>query len=138
MLEALLVAIGVALLFAWNRRAQRPAPPQAAAPLRIARELNVEGTEAFKGSRSIVKTFGLNPQEVLDVRRAPGEASLETLPERVRECLTKVHIQGHARGQEVAQLAAGQRPIKANEALYFALVRFGQRQDEIVAFIAPA
>ena len=150
-LEALLVAIGIAMVVTWNRSKTNvsgsrstpgPNPGTAATPSkpleRVTRVLNVEGTEAFTGNKGFIKAFGLHPNQLLDLRVTRGAGAMSTLPERVRACLLKVNADGGSRGQEVAQLVAGTRQLRADEALYFALVRRTPKQDEVLAFVASA
>ena len=141
--EVLVVAAAVIIAMVLLRRpadkvaaAASPAedPPRQA----IARVLKVEGTVEVPGSRSFVKTFGLTPREVIDLRVFKGAASLLSLPPMVAKCLAKTYAEGTARGLDVAQLVNAERALAADEGLYFALVARGRGQDSVVSFVAKA
>lgn len=117
--------------------AQTPAKAEAEAPAQEVRKvLTIDGTEPFKGHIGFVKSFGIPPAEVSDLRFFSGpDVSLNSLPHRVRDCLNIAYNAGSIRGVEVPALVEGDRNLAPDEALYFALVQNTRMPPFVVAFI---
>jgi hypothetical protein len=127
-IQIIIIAVVIAYIFAkWQEKVSRsPAPASASAEpsQEVRRVLTLDGTTAFQGSVGFVKSFGIPPSDVSDLRYfSAANASLDSLPERVRECLARSYQGGFARGLEVPAMLDGSRALAADEALYFALVQ---------------
>lgn len=139
-IQIIIIAVVIAYIFAkWQEKMSR-GPAQPATPAEpsqeVRRVLTLDGTTAFQGSVGFVKSFGIPPSDVSDLRYfSAANASLDSLPERVRECLARSYQGGFARGLEVPAMLDGSRALAADEALYFALVQRPKVPPFIVAFV---
>lgn len=150
LLLALIVGYGVWRVLASGRlgpasaaeqdgAAASSAPAAAAPGARLRKVLKVDGTEAVEGSIAFVKGYGVDPSEVLDVRRYVAEHDEQDPPGRVLDCLQRSHGDGFTRGVEAAQVAERVRRLRRGETVYFILVRKPYRpMEDIVAFVKPA
>lgn len=102
----------------------------------VRRVLHIEGTEPFSGSAGFVKSFGISPENVQDLRffRA-ANASLDLLPVKVRDCLQVAYRQGTSRGTEVPSMVEKGRPLGPDEAVFFALTSTGGDTSTVFAFV---
>jgi len=139
-IQIIIIAVVIAYVFAkWQEKmartqAQPTAPVEQSQEVR--RVLTLDGTIAFQGPVGFVKAFGIPPSDVSDLRYfSAANASLDSLPERVRECLARSYQSGFARGLEVPAMLDGSRALAADEALYFALVQRPKVPPFIVAFV---
>jgi hypothetical protein len=145
-LEILIIAVALAFVFAkiQEKANSKPAAAAAAASTAAApapgqevrRVLTIDGTTPFQGHIGFVKSFGIPPGEVSDLRYfSAANASLDALPDRVRDCLTRSYAGGFARGLEIPAMLEGGRTLAADEALYFALVQRPRMPAFVVAFV---
>lgn len=102
---------------------------------RIARSLNIEGTETFKGSAGFLKQFNIPLEHVADVRLFRGPSSLEGFPPRVRSCLEAVFQEGGGRGLEMVEVLSQRKELQGDEAVYFVLVAPAKASPYIVGFV---
>lgn len=98
--------------------------------------LTIENTESFRGPRGFVKSFGIQPSYVADLKFFKGENQLlEQLPAKVRRCLEISYKEGSCRGPEVPGILCRNEPLEAGKALYFALMDYGKNNIEVVCFV---
>jgi len=141
-IEIIIIAVVLAFIFAkWQEKVTRkedttPAPAPAEKGQEVRRVLTLDGTTAFQGPLGFVKSFGIPPTDVSDMRYfSSANASLDSFPERVRDCLARTYQSGFARGLEIPAMLDGSRTLAADEALYFALVQRPKVPPFVVAFV---
>jgi hypothetical protein len=111
------------------------AEPSAAEAPRYTMQLAIAGTQrADLGHRKFVKSFGMNPQAVHDLRTFSHSGDAAEVPATIRSALLELHDRGCALGSDVMGLLFHGRGLKASEAIYFALL-VGKPEPRIVAFI---
>jgi len=117
-----------------NQRAAASATVLAAA--RVAPKLAIAGTEQpASGSRGFVKSFGLDPASVKDLRVFRGDA-FGSLPAALSAMVSELHARGSAVGGEIMALIHHGRALAQSEAIYFALVQPAeQAEPRVVAFV---
>jgi hypothetical protein len=81
-----------------------------------------------------VRTFGLDPREVRDVRLYARPGPLESFPLPLVAVLLERYGEGCALGAETRALICDGRLLAPDEALYFVLVAAG-KESRVVAFI---
>jgi hypothetical protein len=110
------------------------APPRATdagAPL----QLSIADTQRpLLPAGGFVRTFGLDPREVRDLRMYARPGPLESFPLAVVAVLLEVYGAGRAIGAETMALIFNGRPLAPGEALYFVLVA-ARTESRVVAFI---
>ncbi len=104
-------------------------------PARVIRVLNIEGTQAFSGAPGFIRSFGLNPQELRDLKFVAGPATLEALAPRVQGCLQQCYVDGNTRGPEVPGLLHRQEALPEGQGLYFALLERPGAPPKVVTFV---
>lgn len=138
----------VALFYVMNKLSSQlkdaSAPPQEpgavsgqAQPVEVkpSYSLRIEGAEQVRGSIGFVKSVGLIPDEIEDLKFVKGPVSFKELPTRAKDCVASAYEQGNFRGMEVGGLLHRDEPIPANQSLYFALVTKRNHPPYVVAFV---
>ena len=115
-------------------------PPEAAErkrelPPRPAMRLHIEGTQRpLLRSTKFVKGFGVNPQNLQDIRVYAHFGSLEQFPELITAMLRDLYERGTAVGTDMMELLFHGRSLREGEAVYFALVDAAP-EPRVVAFV---
>lgn len=138
MLELLLLFGVVAFLVSQaSLGAEYPTPgtPPPATDAGAALRLSIADTQRpLLPAGGFVRTFGLDPREVRDLRMYARPGPLETFPLPVVAVLLDLYSAGSALGAETMALIVNGRPLAPGEALYFVLVAAG-KESRVVAFI---
>jgi hypothetical protein len=116
---------------------QRPdtAAARPVQPPRSAMRLQIEGTQRpLLRSTKFVKGFGVNPQNLQDIRIYAHFGSLEQFPEIIGAMLRDLYERGTAVGTDMMELLFHGRGLREGEAVYFALVD-AVPEPRVVAFV---
>lgn len=147
MLETIIILVAGIWLFTKfsekNKRTSsasaRPAVAAAAAnsggPAPVIRVLNIEGAAPYSGAVDFLRSFGLNPKDVRDVRFVAGPATLDALSDRARGCLKQCYEEGNSRGPEVPGLLCRNEGLQEGQGVYFALIEKPGVGPRIVTFV---
>lgn len=144
MLETIIILVaGIWLFTKFTDKSRKASPTQpakapvaaAAGPAPVIRVLNIEGALPYGGALDFLKSFGLNPREVRDVRFVAGPATLQALSGRVRGCLAQCFEEGNSRGPGVPGLLWRNESLAEGQGVYFALVEKPGVGPRIVAFV---
>jgi hypothetical protein len=104
-------------------------------PPRPAMRLQIEGTQRpLLRSTKFVKGFGVNPQNLQDIRIYAHFGSLEQFPEIIAAMLRDLYERGTAVGTDMMELLFHGRSLREGEAVYFALVDAAP-EPRVVAFV---
>jgi hypothetical protein len=110
--------------------------PDTAAPAKVRRVLNIEGTERFEPKNmGFVKGFGLKQSLVADIARIIGPGSLRSFPAQLQANLKTLYEQGCLHGEEAMKLVCKNGDLKADQALYLVMVSPPNQPDCVVGFI---
>jgi hypothetical protein len=97
--------------------------------------LAIEGTQRpCLRSTKFVKSFGVNPQSVQDIRVYAHFGALEHFPSAIVTLLQDLYQSGTAVGSEMMELLFHGRALKEGEAIYFALIEAAP-EPRVVAFV---
>jgi hypothetical protein len=81
-----------------------------------------------------VKGFGVNPQQVADLRTFSHFGRFEQFPAAIRSLIAELHEAGCAVGPTIMEMLFHGRGLQEGEAVYFALVE-GRQEPHVVAFV---
>ena len=111
------------------------AAPRPAPPMRPSMRLQIEGTQRpLLRSTKFVKGFGVNPQNLQDIRIYAHFGNLEQFPEVITAMLRDLYQRGTAVGTDMMELLFHGRSLREGEAVYFALVDAAP-EPRVVAFV---
>lgn len=133
--ELLLLLAAMAYL-AWKPKAEQASLPATAATRAVAPlRLSIADTERPPlPSHHFVTGFGLNPNDVRDIRVYARRGTLDGFPAAPAALLRELHDEGCALGLETTALLFRGRALGDGEALYFALLA-ARPAPRIVAFV---
>jgi hypothetical protein len=129
-----------------RRRPEPPAPPiESRLRLEMPDEpdwdaeaqgrLDIGDTEPLPArTHGLVARFGIDPSKVLALRALAGPRRHGEFPLRLAALIGELHDTGCALGGEIMELAHHGRELRADEAVFFALVDAG-RGERVLAFI---
>jgi len=111
--------------------AQPHAPPAAPPRPRLA----IEGTQRpLIRDKKFVKSFGVNPVAVHDLRVYACMGRFDQFPASLRDFIGELHAGGCALGAGIVDLMFHGRALDHNEAVYFALVEAADG-SRVLAFV---
>jgi len=148
MLETIIILVAGIWLFTKFAEKNKRTPSASARPAAAAvsaansgqaapviRVLNIEGAAPYRGAVDFLRSFGLNPKEVRDVRFVAGPATLEAMSDRARGCLKQCYEEGNSRGPEVPGLLRRNEGLQEGQGVYFALIEKPGVGPRIVTFV---